>query len=222
MPGTANHILGCVQLQQRLQFRQSESVLLNEPFGPTTDDGVEVNLYFQQHSKRYGMPVHWSQRTEQVSMATAVGDIYGTLTAGVLVGPPSTGIDQLPDHVHRSPVPGSLVERSVPSGSAKSAGVDPLWVAGQQLQDTSPVATLGCVGQRMAHSRCFVGQRSGLGDSVPDDVHVESPPDATPYAPFHGKPNTNRLFPPLGRSSGVSPDRREPVLATTYWRPSTA
>ena len=37
-----------------------------------------------------------------------------------------------------------------------------------------------------------------------------------------GNENTNRLLPPLGCSSGVRPDRREPVLATTYWRPSTA
>lgn len=41
-----------------------------------------------------------------------------------------------------------------------------------------------------------------------------------------GSANTNRLLPELGRSSGVSPDRRAadrlPVLAATYCRPSTA
>ena len=41
-----------------------------------------------------------------------------------------------------------------------------------------------------------------------------------------GSAKTNRLLPELGRSSGVSPDRRAadrlPVLAATYWRPSTA
>ena len=43
----------------------------------------------------------------------------------------------------------------------------------------------------------------------------------------HGKPNTNRLLPALGRSSGVRPVKwadvpPEPVLTATYWRPSTA
>ena len=66
MPGTANHILGGgggggrVQLQQWLHLWQSKSVLVNEPFRPTADDGVEVSLRFQQDSERYGMPVHGS------------------------------------------------------------------------------------------------------------------------------------------------------------------
>ncbi len=41
-----------------------------------------------------------------------------------------------------------------------------------------------------------------------------------------GRAKTNRLLPELGRSSGVRPDSRAadrfPVLAATYWRPSTA
>ena len=42
-----------------------------------------------------------------------------------------------------------------------------------------------------------------------------------------GSANTNRLFPALGRSSGVSPVKcddvpPEPVLTATNWRPSTA
>ena len=45
-------------------------------------------------------------------------------------------------------------------------------------------------------------------------------------AAHSGSANTNRLLPELGRSSGVSPDSRAadrfPVLAATYWRPSTA
>ena len=42
-----------------------------------------------------------------------------------------------------------------------------------------------------------------------------------------GRANTNRLFPALGRSSGVSPMKPDavaalPVLTATNWRPSTA
>ena len=106
-------------------------------------------------------------------MIATGGDVYGTLAVGVLMGAPSAGPDQLPHHGDWSPVPGSLVERSVPGRSAGAAGVDPLSMAGQQLQDTGPIAALGGVGQRMARCRGFIGQRSGLGDSVPDDVHVE-------------------------------------------------
>ena len=39
---------------------------------------------------------------------------------------------------------------------------------------------------------------------------------------YSGRANTKRLLPTLGRSSGVRPERRAPVLAATYCRPSTA
>ena len=110
-------------------------------------------------------------------MTATVGDVYGTLAASVLMRPPSSETDQLLDHGDWSTVPGSLVERSVPGGSIGSGGVDPLSMSGQQLQYTGPFAALRSVGQPLARFRCFVGQRSGLGDSIPNDIHVE--PDAT-------------------------------------------
>ena len=79
------------------------------------------------------MPVHGSQRFEQVSMTATGGDVYGPLAMGILVGAPSARPDQ----------------------------------------DTVPIAGLGGVGQRLARGRGFLGQCSRLGDSVPDDVHVD-------------------------------------------------
>ena len=58
--------------------------------------------------------------------------------------------------------------------------------------------------------------------------HREASPEHPPRdGAFHGKPNTNRLLPTLGRSSGVrrvKPDAvpELPVLTATYCRPSTA
>ena len=110
-------------------------------------------------------------------MTATVGDVYGPLAASVLMRAPSSETDQLPDHGDWSTVPGSLVERSVPGRSTGSGGVDPLSMSGQQIQYTGPIAALGSVGQRLARSRGFVGQRLGLGDSIPNGIHVE--PDAT-------------------------------------------
>ena len=53
---------------------------------------------------------------------------------------------------------------------------------------------------------------------------IGSPPGPAPTPGHHsGKPNTNRLFPWLGLSSGVRlTNRGVPVLTATYCRPSTA
>ena len=132
--------LGPAQLQQRLQLRQPESVLLDQPFRPPADNGVEVSLHFQQHSKRYAVPVLRSQRGEQMSMTSPVRDVHGTFAACVLMGAPSARVEQLLDHRDWSTVPSGLVERGVPGGSSWSGRVDPLSMFGQQLEHTLPIA----------------------------------------------------------------------------------
>ena len=132
--------LGPGQLQQRLQLRQPESVLLDQPFRPPADNGVEMSLHFQQHSRRYAVPVLRSQRGQQMSMTSPVRDVHGTFAACVLMGAPSARVEQLLDHRDWSTVPSGLVERSVPGGSSWSGRVDPLSMFGQQLEHTLPIA----------------------------------------------------------------------------------
>ena len=73
-------------------------MFFHQSFRPTADNSVEVSLYFQQYPERYAVLVLWSQRAEQVSVASPVGNVHRAFAAGVLVRAPSAETDQPLDH----------------------------------------------------------------------------------------------------------------------------
>jgi hypothetical protein len=85
-------------------------VLLHFFLSPPTDDGMKVCLHLEQDAEG-GAPLQvWGENTEDMSMPSPLGCIYGPFAPDVLQGSPSAHADQPMDDLCRGTTVSGLMQ----------------------------------------------------------------------------------------------------------------
>ena len=92
-PGDSEPDRALVNLEQRLELRETQAESLDFPRGSTSNDRVEMRLYFEENARRHMPPQIRNENVDESGVASLRGDIHGALTLRILQGSPGAKFD---------------------------------------------------------------------------------------------------------------------------------